>query len=62
MTILDPISGKQVTIDLSGKPRNPLGDVCSAEESSRRRWDGSVDCESGPHAGRGIRSHERLGG
>jgi len=61
MTVLDPISGKQVTIDLSGKPRNSRGGVSSAEESSLRRRDESADCKPEPHAGKGIRSHQGLG-
>jgi hypothetical protein len=61
MTVLDPISGKQVSIALSGKSPDPHGGIRFAEESSLHRRDGFADGKLESYAGEGVRSHQGLG-
>ncbi|HWK80482.1 MAG TPA: hypothetical protein VNP95_06925 [Thermomicrobiales bacterium] len=53
MTVLDPISGKQVVIDLSEKPRRSSRAVHSDEEVSPPGQEEPAACE--PEPGSGIR-------
>jgi|UPI0004AEA571 hypothetical protein len=59
MTVLDPISGKQVMIDLPGKPRSPRGVLRPDEEALRHRQDTSIVCRPESDAGKGIQSRQR---